>query len=155
MATTLSAASLTVTLTESISLNGYEQGSSNAATVASITSVFKRIVAVPLTEVTLYTNTASTVGGATFDVDDVKYVRITNKDGTNFVDLIVANSENDEFCLRLKAGHSFVLWDQNDVLNAVTQPATITVGAGMEGVASVNAQADTAACDVEVFIASA
>ena len=155
MATTLSAASLTVTLTESISLNGYEQGSSNAVTIASIASVFKRIVAVPLTEVTLYTNHASNVGGSTFDEDDVKYVRITNKDGTNFVDLIVANSENDEFCLRLKAGHSFVLWDQNDVLNAVTQPATITVGAGMEGVASVNAQADTAACDVEVFIASA
>ena len=155
MATTLSAASLTVTLTESISLNGYEQGSSNAVTIASIASVFKRIVAVPTSEVTLYTNHASNVGGSTFDEDDVKYVRITNKDGTNFVDLIVANSENDEFCLRLKAGHSFVLWDQNDVLNAVTQPATITVGAGMEGVASVNAQADTAACDVEVFIASA
>ena len=154
MATTLSAASLTVTLTESISLNGYEQGSSNAVTIASIASVFKRIVAVPTSEVTLYTNHASNVGGSTFDEDDVKYVRITNKDGTNFVDLIVANSENDEFCLRLKAGHSFVLWDQNDVLNAVTQPATITVGAGMEGVASVNAQADTAACDVEVFIAS-
>ena len=154
MATTLSAASLTVTLTESISLNGYEQGSSNAVTIASIASVFKRIVAVPTSEVTLYTNHASNVGGSTFDEDDVKYVRITNKDGTNFVDLIVANSEADEFCLRLKAGHSFVLWDQNDVLNAVTQPATITVGAGMEGVASVNAQADTAACDVEVFIAS-
>ena len=155
MATTLSAASLTVTLTESISLNGYEQGSSNAVTIASIASVFKRIVAVPTSEVTLYTNHASNVGGSTFDEDDVKYVRITNKDGTNFVDLIVANSANDECCLRLKAGHSFVLWDQNDVLNAVTQPATITVGAGMEGVASVNAQADTAACDVEVFIASA
>ena len=152
MATTLSAASLTVTLTESISLNGYEQGSSNAVTIASIASVFKRIVAVPLTEVTLYTNHASNVGGSTFDEDDVKYVRITNKDGTNFVDLIVANSENDEFCLRLKAGHSFVLWDQNDVLNA--DSGAVTPGAGMEGVASGTAIADTAACDVEVFIAS-
>jgi len=152
MATTLSAASLTVTLTESISLNGYEQGSSNAQTVASVTSVFKRIIPVPLTEVTLYTNTASSVGGSTFDEDDVKYVRITNKDDTNFVDLIVANSENDEFALRLKAGNSFVLWDQNDVLNA--DNAAVTPGAGMEGVASVNAIADTAACDVEVFIAS-
>ena len=115
--------------------------------------MFKRIVAVPTSEVTLYTNHASNVGGSTFDEDDVKYVRITNKDGTNFVDLIVANSEADEFCLRLKAGHSFVLWDQNDVLNA--DSGAVTPGAGMEGVASVNAIADTAACDVEVFIASA
>ena len=154
MVTTLTAATLKVTVTELIELNGYDQGSSNVHLVPDITSVLKRIVSIPLTEVTLITNTASDVGGATFDEDLVKYVRVTNKDDTNFVDLIVANSEGDEFSLRLKAGNSFVLWDQNDVLNAVTQPATITPGAGMEGVASVNAIADTASCDVEVFIAS-
>ena len=159
MTTTIDAADLTVTITETITINGQSLGGSNVQSFQSandpadpITSVYKRIVPVPLTKITLITNTASAVGGSTFDEDLVKYVRVTNKDDTNYVDLVVANSEGDEFCLRLKAGTSFILWDQNDMLNA--DNAGVTPGAGMEGVASIEAIADTAVCDVEVFVAS-
>ena len=38
MTSTLTAATLTVTLTEAISLNGYDQGASNSITIASIAS---------------------------------------------------------------------------------------------------------------------
>jgi hypothetical protein len=152
MASTLTAATMTVTLTEAITLNGYDQGSSNSKTVAAIGNVFKRIITVPTSEIVLITNHASTVAGAQFDEDLVKYIRISNKDDTNYVDLVVANSEADEFCLRLKAGTSFVLWDQNDMLNA--DSGAVTPSAGMEGIASINAIADTASVDVEVFVAS-
>ena len=152
MTSTITSSSLTVTITEAITLNGYDQGSQNAATIGSIANVFKRIITVPTSEVNLVTNHASNVAGNTFDEDFVKYVRITNKDDTNYVDLIVANSEADEFALRLKAGTSCIFWYQNDMLNC--DNAAVTPGAGMEGIASVNAIANTAPVDLEVFVAS-
>ena len=53
MATTISNATLTVTLTESVSLNGIEQGATNTLTIANIDEVSKRIVSVPTSEVEL------------------------------------------------------------------------------------------------------
>jgi len=152
MTSTLTAASLSVTITEAITLNGQEQGSTNAQTIGSINNVFKRIISVPTSEITLVTNHASNVAGATFDEDNVKYIRITNKDDDNYVSLIVANSEADEFELKLKAGTSFVLWDQNDMLNC--ESGAVTPGAGIEGIASINAIANTAVVDCEIFVAS-
>ena len=43
MTTTITAADMTVTLTEAITLNGYDQGSKNTLTISSIAEVFKRI----------------------------------------------------------------------------------------------------------------
>ena len=40
MASTISAATLTVTITEAVTLNGYDQGSSNSLTISSINEVF-------------------------------------------------------------------------------------------------------------------
>ena len=47
MATTISAATLTVTITESVTLNGSDQGASNVATYGSVNEVVKRIVSIP------------------------------------------------------------------------------------------------------------
>ena len=50
MTTTISAATMTVTITESVTLNGYDQGSSNSATYGSVNEVVKRIVSIPTAE---------------------------------------------------------------------------------------------------------
>ena len=63
MTSTITSSSLTVTITEAITLNGYDQGSQNAATIGSIANVFKRIITVPTSEVNLVTNHASNVAG--------------------------------------------------------------------------------------------
>ena len=47
MATTITAATLTVTLTEAISLNGYDQGAKNVLAISSIGEVYKRILTIP------------------------------------------------------------------------------------------------------------
>ena len=44
MTTTLTAATLTVELKETIDLNGMEQGSTNTLTIGSVAEIFKRIV---------------------------------------------------------------------------------------------------------------
>jgi len=107
MASTISAATMTVTLTESISLNGYDQGSKNTLTISDIGAVHKRIVRCPTSErsiITMGTNVAS----GTFIEGDVRYIRITNKDDANFVYLVFKNEYNNEFCLKLDYGQSFI-----------------------------------------------
>ena len=47
MASTITAATLTVRVVESISLNGSAQGASNSFTIDSINEIFKRIVTCP------------------------------------------------------------------------------------------------------------
>ena len=46
MASTITAATMTVTITESISLNGADQGATNTLSIASINEVVKRIVTI-------------------------------------------------------------------------------------------------------------
>ena len=67
MTTTLTAATLTVTLKESIELNGVEQGATNEKTIASINEVSKRIVTVTTTEaeVTHHSNSSRSIVYAT------------------------------------------------------------------------------------------
>ena len=93
MATTLTAATLTVTLTESISLNGKDQGATNSFTVASINEIYKHIVTATTTATTfLKFGTAASAG--TLIRANVSYLRITNLDDTNHAGLIFQN-END------------------------------------------------------------
>jgi hypothetical protein len=51
MASTVTAATMTVTVSESITLNGKNQGSTNTLTLPGIVNISKRIVNVPNSEV--------------------------------------------------------------------------------------------------------
>ena len=161
MATTITPATLTVTITEAVTLNGYDQGSSNSFTVASVNDVVKRIVEIPTAETGLIGFDSASlfstgyVAGQ-FDEGSVRYVRITNKDDTNHVELVVRTEGNAEFALLLDAKGTFLLpCDQAggvvNVADADSSALTVT----LEDVVDITAKADTAAVDVEVFVASA
>ena len=162
MASTLTAATLTVKHTESITLNGQEQGGTNTFTVASIAQVSKRQITCPSGTHTGICKFGATTGGATnelFDVGDVKYIRFTNKDDTNHISLIFKNEDNDEFQVKLDKGQTFVFNGDlagglEDTIEA--NAGTVTPGTyGTNGdLANVTATADTAACDLEIFVAS-
>ena len=107
MTTTISAATLTLTLTESITLNGSQQGATNTQTIASVNEVSKRIVTVPTTETTIVAFAAA-VSQGTFISGDVRYIRLTNKDDTNFVYLVFKNEYSNEFCIKLDKGQSYI-----------------------------------------------
>ena len=66
-------AALTVTITESLTLNGVSQGGSTIQTYSNVNEVYKRIIEVPSTEITLYTTNATAVGGSQFENDLLKY----------------------------------------------------------------------------------
>ena len=84
-------ANLKVTIREELTLNGYDQGSKNTLTISDVDEVFKRIVTCPANNETTIARFRSSVGNASgtatfdsaLDVQDVKYVRVTNLDSSN------------------------------------------------------------------------
>jgi hypothetical protein len=156
MATTITAASLTVTVSESITLNGSQQGATNTKSIASIATVSKRIVDVTTTEAVIATF-SSAVGAGNYIAGDVMYLRFTNLDDTNFVTLTFRNQDNDEVAIKLDAGHSLILNGDNAngmtaIFNA-TQDADAASSANLGSLTNIQADADTATVDVEMFIA--
>ena len=85
-------ATLTSKITETITINGVQQGGTTTHAIANIVDNFKRVILVPSSEILLYDTHTSNVAGSTFDRDNVKYVKITNLNSTYYVDLLIKNS---------------------------------------------------------------
>lgn len=158
MTTTVTAATLTVTVAEDITLNGIQQGASNTKTFASINEISKRIVTVTDTEATIATFHASAIGAAQFLEANVRYMRFTNLDDTNFITLTFTNENNDEVAIKLDAGQSFIWNGDNsggvvNVFNA-TENADANSDVALGDLTTIQADANTASCDLEMFVAS-
>ena len=155
MATTITNATLTVTLTESISLNGSEQGASNTLTIADVDEISKRIVTIPTAEKTIIAM-GTAVSNGTFVESDVLYIRITNKDDANHVTLTFKDENNSEFALKLDKGQSFIY--NGDLAGGVVDTMDANGSAlslALADLVDITAIADTASVDLEIFVASA
>lgn len=156
MASTITAATLTVTLTESITLNGSNQGATNTLTIGSINEVSKRIVTATTTEATILAMGTAVAAGQ-FIESDVRYIRITNLDDTNHVVLTCKNENDDEFAVKLDKGQSFIY--NADLAGGVVDTMDAIDGTGLSlslgDLVNITADADTASCDLELFVASA
>ncbi len=151
MATTLTAATLTVTVTESISLNGKDQGATNSFTVASINEVYKHIATATTTATTfLKFGTAASAG--TLIRENVSYLRLTNLDDTNFVTVGLSDDSADTAYFKLEKGQSIIIGG-TDEGPQVDIHATAGAFAAWASVDSLILDADTASVDVEIFAA--
>ena len=147
MASTVTAADLTVTITESYTLNGVNYGNSINKIFTSKGQVDQRIMSVATSSTTLFMfDTADSAGTAV--AADYVYFRITNLDDTNFVTLRLFNGA-DSFWLKIAAGESLLL--MNNEMDAVTGS---TFGA-LADISHIYGQSDTAACDVEFMCVTA
>jgi len=158
MASTLSSGTLTVKVIESIKLNGVEQGANNTKVYSGINSISKRIVTITTAESTIATFSAAVASAGHYVAADVRYIRFTNKDDTNFITLTFRNQDNDEAAIKLDVGQSFI-WNADnsgglvDVLNA-TQDADAASDTALGDLTNIQADANTASCDLEMIIAS-
>jgi len=158
MATTLTSSTLRVWIKESIKLNGEQHGGETILSIPDINEISKRIVTVTTTEAVIATFSAA-IGAGNYIAADVKYMRFANLDDTNFITLTFRNQDNDEVAIKLDAGHSF-MWcgDNSDGMTAVfnaTQDADAASSANFGSLTNIQADADTASVDLEVFVASA
>ena len=158
-------ATLTSTITENITLNGADRGSTNTLSVASVTQVFHRIVTCPTGQDTTVATFASTaedraVSGS-LDVEDVKYIRVTNLDGTNPINfsLQVDAGENDTAAdesasILIAAGRSFIMGVPSEGFAVSDANASIITGAHLHNLESLLIDPLSESITVEVFIAS-
>lgn len=153
MASTISAATLEVVITETLSLGGTQYGGTKTLSISSINEVFKRIVKCANSQ----TTTVATFNGNAFasdnaiDLEDAKYIRITNLDDTNPVELAIVGAAT-LYQVRLAAGESHMLGSPDDLMlaEADTSPSFGT----MADIASIQVNPASNDVDVEVFIAS-
>ena len=154
MATSVRNATLKVTIEEEINLNGVRQGAKNILRISNINEIFKRVVTCTASQTTTIATFANdvyeTVGA--IDIEDSKYIRITNKDDSNSVELAVV-TVNTTYQIKLDANQSHILGSANDLMlsEADTRPSFGT----MDDVKSLQINPGGNAVDVEVFVASA
>ena len=150
-------ATLNVTITESVTINGKNQGGSYSGfSNSNITQVEKRVINVTTAEVTLYAAEnamTSGTGGAIWDDDSVKYVRITNLAGTgNHIIIVLKNQDDDEFLYKLFGTESLLLYRHDGAMHA-KEGAGTAIG-NVASIDLVTAQAVSSTQAVELFIAS-
>ena len=153
MATTVTAENLTVTITESYTLNGVSYGNTMNKTYTSNGEVYQRIMTIAAdSERGSWTNiinfgAADAAGIA--DITNYKYFRIKNLDDTNFLELRVTGTA-DSFFVKIKAGETFLLMDNE--IDAVASSTTIGT---LTDITQIAANADTDAIDIEFVCVTA
>mgnify|MGYP003135387376 FL=1 len=136
-------ATLTSTITEAVTINGKALGNTITNSVTSVNNVYQTVLSIKTASAVNIISFGSSGSEAmgTVDDGDLKYIRVTNLDSSNFVSLSF-NVGSDASKLKLAAGDSFVYFlDQVDA-----------GGGSIAQLDSIRAQADTAECNVEVFI---
>ena len=153
-------ATLNVTITEELTLNGADRGSTNTLSVASVTQVYHRIVTCPASsDSTIATfQTLTSTSDNAVDLEDAKYVRVTNLDASNPVNLSLQVSVDEDGAadasatLLLDAGRSFVMGATHDGIVVDDDSASIVTS--LTDLESILIDPGSNAVSVEVFIAS-
>ena len=152
MASTISAATLTVTTTESIILNGSNMGATNTLSIASINEVNQRIVSVANGAVRTLFEFGATIGAGTFISADVKYIRLTNKDDSSQIDINLETASSNCW-VALTAGQSLILSTVNTLLEA--DDDTIIAAPTLQNLTKISANVGAvgAVVDLDCYIA--
>ena len=147
-------ANLTVTHTEDITLNGQQFGGTTIKSFTGISEISKRILTITTTEATIATFSIA-VSQGTYIAANVKYIRFTNKDATNFIMLTFKDEDNTEFRVKVDAGQSFIYnGDISGGLVDTMKSNGAALSSGLADLYDITADADTASCDLEMLIAS-
>ena len=159
-------ANLKLTIREELTLNGYDQGATNSLTISGINELSKRIVTATTTEAGLlgFLSALSSVGvtankvgylAGILDDGDVRYIRITNLDASNHITLTFRDEDNTEIRMKVDAGHSFIYpGDNSGGVVDTMKAAGSALASGLADLVDITVDADTASCDVEVYVAS-
>ncbi len=162
MASTIKSKTLRVTIQEDIVLDGVNYGSKKKLNIPSINEIFKRIVTCPANSETTLAHFHSSVADGTLaplDIDDVKYIRITNLDDTTSVTLSLQSdvgeddsAADESASILIEAGRSFIMGTPNDGIGISDANANLVTD--LVDLESLVIFTGGSAIDVEIFIAS-
>ena len=144
-------ADLVTTISESVTLNSAVRGSSNSVTTTGVNNVMERIVTCingNVTTIATFATTPHTSAGA-IDVENVRYVRVTNLDTTNSIELAVVTTGTN-YQVTLTGGNSHILSIGEEV--AIGETDTSPAFGTLEDLASLQVSPKTADAQVELFV---
>ena len=146
-------ADLVTTISESVVLNSSLRGSTNSVTTSGIGDVFERIVTCTHSQTTTIATFAAapyTSAGA-IDVDDVRYIRVTNLDTQGTIELGVVTTASN-YQVRMTPGTSHILARANE--SALGEEDTSPSFGTMENLASLQVKPDGTSYNprVEIFV---
>ena len=154
-------ANLTVTVSESVTLNGAVRGNTNELTITGIEQVMERIVTIPADNDTTVLLTKATVNSSdsAIDMQDTKYIRVTNLDSTNSVTLSMQidadennNDADESVSILLEAGKTFMMGTPHDSIGVLDSSNTLTATHDLESIL-VDSGGNTV--KLELFVAGA
>ena len=154
-------ATLSTTIIEEITLNGNKTRLVNSKSIVGVNSIFTRIIALPPSQSTtlaMFQTSEHTADGA-LDLEDTKYIRITNTHATEQVTLSlqVAGGEggtaNMSASVLLDAGKSFMLGPVHDGISVGDADATVITA--LTDLESIVAVCGSTVVSLELFIATA
>ena len=161
-------ATLKVKIQEDIILENQDYGSKRTLEISSINEIYKRIVTCPAnaeTTVVHFKQVAGAAGGATkfdgaLDIQDVRYIRLTNLDSSNNITLSlqIEVGEDDSGAdasasILLEAGKSFMMGSGEDGIGVEDDGSSLVTD--LVDLDSLVVQPGSNAVSVEVFVASA
>ena len=161
-------ATLKVKIQEDIILDNQNYGSKRTLEISSIDEIYKRIVTCPAnaeTTVVHFKQVAGAAGGATkfdgaLDIQDVKYIRLTNLDSSNSLTLSLQAEVGEDdtgadvsASILLEAGKSFMMGSGHDGINVSDANANLVTD--LVDLDSLVVQPGSNPINVEVFVASA
>jgi|TARA_R110000824_G_scaffold36832_1_gene113906 hypothetical protein len=156
MASTITPASLNVTIREQITMNGTDYGSLTRYAAHNITEVSRRIIATNGTGSTTIIRFQPSASAGQFINTDVRYVRITNLDNANYATLRFRGAAATDYAFRLDPTGSHLLMStqaSGSSNSGVTSYADIS-GITLTDLRTISATANSASVNLELFVAS-
>ena len=154
-------ATLKVKLLEDIILSNQDYSSKRTFEISSISNIFKRIVTVAADDdatVLVFKSTTASADAA-LDLQNVKYIRITNLDSSNSVNIsLQLDSDEDNSAADLsithllEAGRSFLMGAPDEGAHSDDDAATIVTA--LTDLESIIVDPGSNSGQVEVFVAS-
>ena len=160
----VNSATLITQITEKITLNGNKYDNVVEKRITGVSQIYKRIVTCPAdVDTTIFRSGVSVdVTDASLDVQDVKYIRVTNLDDTNSVNLNLqidvtetgsgGRAANETATILLAAGHSFVMGTSHDSVASYDTDASVQTT--LHDLESILIDPSANAIDMEIFVAS-
>ena len=133
----------TLKITEQLTLNGDDVGSSVTQTISNINYIDNRILSIPTGSVTTIFSMDSVPGAGTFVTSSFQYGRITNNSTVVPIKLIVSSS-TEAISFLIATGSSFML--------STSKITGSTTGLLFSDIKSVKVEPSSSAASIEYYI---
>jgi len=145
MASTVTPSTATVTISEGLTLGGVDRGGSHTRTIENIAEADRRVMTISTSgNAVIDLNSAN--GSGEFVRSAVKYIRITNLDDTNWLQVQFRKAAAEVCDLRVEPGATFML--SSGVMFAAASGSFTS----FVDIDNISAMADTADVDIELVV---